>query len=263
MKMKRLRKAILVMTIVSLIGALPVFTTAFAATIGDCVLTGYTGMAGWFYQSSTPDGSSSQKDYFLAQPLYYPFQYDYQTTVDMWGFAWLKFDVGTETVESAYLALDLLGVGGMVLEDASEDYPATLDIYSAGDVDVASISNAEDDDAALVIAEALKNTLYSSGESLTGTITMSSNGTYYLDITEIYNAWVTGSIANNGLVLVSYSENNSGASAGVVGARFASFGSTEGSAPYITDSAAVPVPGAILLLGSGLVGLTGLRRRNS
>lgn len=260
----KLRKSIILLSAALLISGLAVINTASAAMIGDCILTGYAYMGGGS-RESTPDGPDGQRDYFLSQPL----EYLYETEVDgvfysedMWGYAWLKFDnLSAETVESAYLALDLLGVGGMFIEDASEEYPATLDVYSPGNIDVADLHGDDEDTEALALRETLKNTLYSDGQSLTGTIVMPENGAYYIDITGIYDDWVTGAAENNGLILVSYSENGSGYPLGIVGAKFASFGNETGNAPYITSVNPVPVPGAVWLLGSGLAGLAGLGRR--
>jgi hypothetical protein len=260
----KLRKAIILLSATLLVSSLAFIHTASAAMIGDCILSGYAYMGAGSRQS-TPDGPDDQKDYFLAQPLEYIYETEVDGvfySVDMWGYAWLKFDnLSTETVDSAYLALDLLGVGGMFIEDASEEYPATLDIYSPGDIDVADLHGDDEDTEALALRETLKNTLYSGGQSLTGAIVMPENGAYYIDITNIYNDWVTGEADNNGLILVSDSENGSGYPLGVVGAQFASFGNETGNTPYITSVNPVPVPGAVWLLGSGLLGMIGLRRR--
>lgn len=242
-KMFRLKIAL---TFVLLVGGMFITTTASASVDYTATLTGYTFMGG--------GGSytSGEKDYFLAQPL----AYDYDD-LDMWGFAWIKFDdVGAETVDSAYLALDLLGVGGMVVEDATEDYPGTIDIYNS-DVDVATLDGIST--AFTELRESVKEGLLAS-TALVEDYAMVENGLYYIDITDLYNSWVTGDIENNGLILVSNSSNSLEASGvvGAVGAKFASLGSVEGSAPFIST---VPVPGAVWLLGSGFVGFVGLRRR--
>ncbi len=223
-----------------LIGSLVILNTTVSAEIlGEANLTGYTYMGGGSANTSTPDGPDSQKDYVSAQPIDY-----YFGVANFWGYGWTKFDVGTETVSSAYLVLDLLGVGNMGASDASESNPGILDIYSPGTTDVADLG----------VDEGLRTSLH---DSLSGTtpfvndFTMTANGTYFIDITSIYNGWVDGTIANNGLILSTNVDNS--------GPRFASFGNADGNAPYISS---VPVPGAFLLMGFGLVGLIGFTRRD-
>jgi hypothetical protein len=227
--------------------------------IGDCTITGYAFMGGSGKQSTSDGLNPSQRTYFKAQPLTYMYE-----GTDMWGYAWLKFDNLSETaVDSAYLALDLLGVGGMAVEDASADYPGLVSIYSPGNIDVADLWASDANPDAAAAAQALRITLHDNlleDTALVADFIMPSNGTWYIDITDIYNAWVTGEAENNGLALVSNSENDSG-EIGSVGAMFAGFNNPSGNAPYITASP-VPVPGAVWLLGSGLAGLIGLRRRN-
>lgn len=253
----KLRTVFLSVTLALLITLTSGLSVTFADVIGDCSLTGYTYMGGGSSRLSVSDGPDSQKDYFLAQPLFYV----EGVSSNMWGFGWIKFDNLSETtVEHAYMVLDLLGVGAMETADASADYPATLDLYSPGSVDAEDLAGSESWD----LRTSLKDSLFPSGTPLMDTITMSANGTYYIDITQIYNGWVTGTIENNGLILVSYSENEmAGSSTGCVGAQFASFNSQEGHVPYIstTNTSSVPVPGTILLLGTGLAGLTGMVRR--
>jgi hypothetical protein len=249
----RFKKSIILFVTAILISGLALVHTASAGIIGDCTMTGYVYMSNYGTQLSTAE---SGNDYFLAQPLTYDFMGG-----DMWGYSYLKFDnLSDATVESAYLVLDLLGVGGMAVTDATEAYPATLDIYNPGDVDVVDIHGvdvADLDDSKLLRAVVRDELL--KGETIVDRVTMPSNGTYYIDITEIYNAWVEGEIDNNGLVLASNSPNVLEAQGylGAVGAKFASFNSEYGNAPYIST---VPVPGAVWLLGSGFLGIVGLRR---
>jgi hypothetical protein len=217
----KLKKTIMALTILLLIGGPSLVSMASAADFA-CTLTGYTFMGGASAYSSS-GGSNQNDDYFLAQPLTYMYG-----TNDMWGYAWIKFaNIGTETVDAAYLTLDLLGVGGMAIEDACEEYPGTLNIFSPGTTDVAGLADDSD------LRSTLRNTLYPNGAALLETVTMTSNGIYTIDITHIYNAWVTGEVVNNGIVLVSYSENSSGA-LGSVGTKYASTSGDLGTAPYIT-----------------------------
>ncbi|WP_319523073.1 VPLPA-CTERM sorting domain-containing protein [uncultured Desulfosarcina sp.] len=231
----KLRKSIAALIVALLIGGFAITGTASADVIGDCTLAGYTFMGGGFaYTNDT-------KDYLLAQPLEY-----YYGESNYWGYGWLKFDIGTETVDSAYLVLDILGSGSMSITDLSEENVGDLSIYSAGTTDVDDLA---DDSTA---RSNLQSTLYDDdGSLLLATLdSMTSNGLYYIDITDIYNSWVSGT-DNNGLVLVSD-----------LGLKIAGIGSEEGSAPYISTTNAVPVPAAAWLLGSGLLGLVGLRRRS-
>lgn len=260
----KFRKNILAVSIALFISVMGLIPMALASTstddvIGNCTLTGYSYMGGKAKISTSDALNPYQRDYFIAEPL--TFMYG---TTDMWGYAWLKFEVLSDTtVESAYLALDLLAVGGMVMEDASAEYPGVVDIYSPGDVDVtdlwASSANTEAAEAAEALRVSLHDTLLESDPLLN--VVMSSNGTYYIDITELYNGWVTGEIENNGIILVGTGQNSSD-EIGNIGAMFAGFNSDEGNAPYITTTAPVPVPAGLWLLGSGLIGLIGLRRRS-
>ena len=249
----KLRKTILRFTLALLVGALA-FANPAAADSYTASSTSYAYMGGSF--------SDSHSDYFIAGPL----EYDFNGT-NMWGYATIDFEtIGTGTVDQAYLNLELLAVGSMNYEDASADYPAVVDVYSPGDTDVSALDK---DGAATLYADlADANT---GTTSLLTTVTMTSNGVWAIDITDIYNAWVTDESDNNGLVLVcaSPNANEAGGTVGAVGAVFTGisgvgktgnglYGTT---APSITTSA-VPVPAAVWLLGSGLFGLVGLRRRS-
>jgi hypothetical protein len=230
-------KATMVLVIALLIGGLATAPMASADIIGDATLTGYTFMGGGSAYVSTPEGPNA-KDYFLAQPLV-------ESSAGYWGYGWMKFDnLETQTVDSAYLVVDLLGVGAMNITPATPENPGILDIYTPGAIDVADLG----DDAAL--RATLQGNLAGTAP-LVDAFTMTSNGTYYIDITDIYNGWVDGSITNNGLVFSALDDGD--------GTKYASFGSPDGSAPFVSS---VPVPGAVWLLGGGLLALVGLRRRN-
>ena len=230
----KLRNMTMAGIIALLIGAMVMAGPAAAATIGDCSLTGYTFMGGGIaYTSPT-------KDYLLAQPLV-------EESAGYWGYGWLKFDNLSDTaVDSAYLVVDVLGQGSMTITDLRATNVGDLSIYSPGTTDVGDLA----DDATL--RSTLQGTLSSDDGSLLigNDASMTSNGLYYFDITDLYNSWMTGA-DNNGLVLASD-----------VGIKIAGIGNAGGIAPYISSTSAVPVPAAVWLLGSGLCGLLGLRRRS-
>jgi hypothetical protein len=211
--------------------------TASADVLGNCTVTGYTFMGGGTAYQSTAAGPNT-KNYFLAQPLNYDFG-----GMNMWGYGWAKFDVGTETVSDAYLVIDLIGVGAMGLVPATPAAPGILDIYDPGATDVAGLGTATQSQR-----KALRDTL-DTATPLVGAFTMTSDGTYAIDITDIYNDWVNGTIANNGLI---FSTIDGGSGTG-----YASFRHSTGSAPYIST---VPEPATMALLAMGGLA-TVLRRR--
>ena len=227
----KLRKIFILLMSVLLIGSMTMAAPAMADVIGDCSLTGYTFMGGGIAYTN------SAKDYFLAQPLV-------EESAGYWGYGWLKFDNLSETtVDSAYLVVDVLGSGSMSISELSETNVGDLSIYSSGDTDVATLG------ASTSARSTLQTTLASDDSLLlTSDTNMISNGLYYIDITDLYNSWVDGT--NNGLVLTSD-----------LGLKMTGIGSTVGTTPYISTSA-VPVPGAVWLMITGLLGMTGLRRRN-
>ena len=232
----KLRKTIMLLVIALLVGTMATAGPAMADIIGDCSLTGYTFMGGGIAYTN-----ANGKDYLLAQPLV-------EESQDYWGYGWLKFEnLSTETVASAYLAVDVLGSGSMNIEDLSATNVGDLSIYSPGTTDVDDLGSDS------TLRSTLQSTLSSDDGSLflDSDTNMTSNGLYYLDITDLYNGWVTGDADNNGLVLVSD-----------IGIKMAGIGSTEGTTPYITTSA-VPVPGAVWLMITGLLGTVGLRRKRN
>jgi hypothetical protein len=204
-------------------------STIQADVIGDCSLTGYTFMGGSMAYTSTPE--YSEKNYFLAQPLSYE-----DSGANYWGYGWVKFDnLASTRVESAYLVFNLLGIGAMSMTPASESNPADLEIYLPGAIDVADLADS-------TLRSQLRDNLDGT-TSFSGAITMTANGTYSLDITDLYNRWVTGETENNGLVFVSS------------GSKYASFGNSSGSAPYLSSTLVgtqVPEPATIALLSLGL-----------
>ncbi len=220
-------KLIRIITILAVLVTGNLFCSHTASADYPCTLTGYAYMGGTGF-------NISEQSYFIAGPMTYMFN-----GTDMWGFAFIKFDtIGTEEVQSAYLVVDLLKVGSMYLEDASETYPGKLDIYSPGDTDVASLATVSD-------AATLHTTLKASSSPIVSDFTMTANGTYAIDITDIYNAWVRGDQANNGLVLMSDSENSGASNAsnlGPVGTKYAGLNGTLGTMPYITFSAPESAP---------------------
>ncbi len=236
-----LRQRIATCVVASIIGGLAFTQSGSAATI-DCSLTGYTFMGANDAYVSTPDGPAGQKTYFLAQPLNYPMG---TPPANMWGCGWIKFDdIGDSTVDSSHLYFDLLGAGAMGTTPASEDNPAVLDIYSAGSIDVADLGGDYD------LRWELRDNLDASSPLCT--ITMTSNGAHSVDITDLYNSWVTGGeTANNGLVFAAPDQGT--------GSKYASFGNASGNAPYIS-TAPVPEPSSLLLLAMGIGALALLKK---
>lgn len=202
---------------------LSVVETASAGAVGTCTLTGYAFMGCSGAYVGTP-GGSNPKDYFLGQPLYHEFNGD-----NMGGFGWAKFAVGTAIVDSAYLIYDLVGVGSMSVDPPTPEYPAYLDLYTPGDIDVADLPGeyGEYGDDGFILCQTLQDNLRNSGVPLS--IVMAHNGTYCVDITDLYNGWVAGTIDNHGLVFSA--PDDMGGNAG----RYASFGNSSGDAPSITS----------------------------
>ena len=227
----KVRTIIMAWVLASLVGGLVLVNTAAAdESTYPCTLAGYVYMGGMGF-------NINNAQYFIAGPMEY-----YYSGTDYWGFAFIKFDtIGTEEVEHAYLMIELLKVGSMHLEDASEGYPGEVDLYSPGDTDVADLSSAED-------ATTLHNTLKASSTPFVADYTMPANGAYTIEITDIYNAWVRGDQDNNGLILISESENsnsggdNPGNNLGPVGTQYAGLDGSLGTAPYIAFSAPEEAP---------------------
>lgn len=214
--------------VVTAVAALGLFPNA-EASLGDLERTGYTAMGGSVM--GNPLGYITQetgdKDYVLLQPL------DGGVNgPSLWGYAWMKFtNLSTTTVDAAHLVLNQLPGSGMGYSEPTAENPVTFYIHNVT-ADVADITI----DTA-VMSEFL-NTHVLETPAITALIT--SPGVFTVDITDIYNSWVTGN--NYGMVL-------SGAG------KFASIGNANGAAPYL-----VPEPATLAILGLG--GLLGLRKRN-
>jgi hypothetical protein len=141
----------------------------------------------------------------------------------------MKFDdVGQTEVPSARLHFNVLGVGSMAVTPASEQNPAILSVYDAGTFDVAGLGGSWD------VREDLRDAL--DGTSPIATITATEDGDHWVDITAVYNGWVSGGIANHGLILAAPDNGN--------GSKIASFGDPAG-APYLQT---VPEPGTLALV---------------
>ena len=222
-----LKKMIIALAAVLLTGVLAFSNTAFAEDGPyECTLTGYSFMGG--------SGFKTNQGYFIATPMEYWF-----SGTDMYGFAFLKFDtIGTETVEKAYLNLDLVSVGAMDLMDATDAFPGFVDVYSPGNTDVASFTSVADTNALHAVLKADPAKYH-----ITRSVAMTSNGVWAIDITELYNSWVTGTIPNNGIILYSNSVNahEAGGTIGAVGTKYAGLDGSNGKKPLITFSIAPSV----------------------
>ena len=220
-----------------LVGAFSV--SSMATTIGECTLTGYTFMGGWGAHTN------KDRDYFLADPLVYM-----DNGYNWWGYGWVKFGNLEDTpVASAYIVFDLLGVGGMRKKPASESDPAILYLYDPGSIDVEALGG--NDDNAATLREQLQQDLTAPGVEPIATITMTSNGTYSVDIADLYNSWVAGD--NHGVVFAA--PDNGKAS------KYAGFNNANGNVPYIS-TVPVPEPISLLVLTSGIPWLLTLRKKH-
>ncbi len=221
-----------------LVVAFSMVTSVQADIIGECTLTGYTFMGGGI--AYTNDGTGT-KDYFLAQPLVFM-----SDGVNYWGYGWVKFNCLESTpVASAYIVFDLLGVGAMSITPASESNPAILHLYDPGSIDVAGLGDDES------LRNQLQENLTADGVEPIATITMTSNGTYSVDITDLYNSWVAGD--NHGIVFAAPDEGT--------GSKYAGFGNADGNAPYIS-TIPIPEPVSLFVLTSGILWLSVFRRRH-
>jgi hypothetical protein len=243
----KLRKTFLYFSLALMVGALTLANAVSAATTTyNATLTGYTyeGGAEVYTSSGNASGENVNSDYFVAGPQ------KYIRGADTYAYSWLKFeDIGTQIAESAYLTLELIGVGSATdYEDVTGFANGLLLDATCSDIDVAEFVDN---------ADALTETRRQINQTMMGfvnDVVMLENGIYTIDITSVYNYWVTGDIENTGLLLYTDTDNYESA-------IFASTSGKLGVAPTLTVSA-VPVPGAVWLLGSGLVGLIGLRRRS-
>ncbi len=207
----------------SILGGLPLSASADSF---DGTLTGYTFMGG--------ASAYANRDYFLVGSL----NYDY-SGANYWGCAWLKFDnLGASPVPSARLDLNLLGVGSMSFVPATPENPAVVNVYSAGDIDVAGLAGSRD------LRDELRDALDASAPL--ATVTMTADGAHSLDITSLYNSWVSGTAANHGIVLAAPDNG--------LGSKFAGVGAV--GAPSIHT---VPEPGTVVLVGVCLVAIGAAR----
>lgn len=243
----KLRKTFLYLILALLVVPLALASTASAATTTyNATLTGYTYGGGEEVYTNTGNasGENVNSDYFVAGPN------KYIDGADTWAFSWLKFEnIGMEVAESAVLTLELLGVGSATdYEDVTGFANGLLLDATSSDIDVTEFADN---------AEALADTRGQIDRTMMGfvnDVVMLENGIYAIDVTSLYNYWIAGDIEDKGLLLYTDTDNYESA-------IFASTSGELGMAPTLTVST-VPVPGAVWLLGSGLVGLIGLRRRS-
>ena len=157
------RKLFFVSALVSILSVSAFTAAASADVLGECAMTGYTFMGGGSAYFSTPENTGG-KDYFPRLVVELRLT---ATAPTMWGYGWVKFDVGDTAVDSAYLVFDLLGVGSMSVVPPTAENPAYLDVYDPGAIDVASITD-------VIARDTLRNNLDAS--SPLASLTMTADG---------------------------------------------------------------------------------------
>ncbi len=105
---------------------------------------------------------------------------------------------------------------------------------------------------------------YTTSQSVTPTVDVTTGATELvsLDITNIVKGWLDGSLTNFGVEMI-YPELNTGDA--FYWATIDDDGTVYGNVtPFLqVETSAVPIPAAVWLLGSGLLGLLGVRRKQN
>jgi hypothetical protein len=174
--------------------------------------------------------------------------------------AYFKYDLGSlagisaTDVTSASMNFYLRKKGGMG--------PAPVAVGSTGTLQVDPYASAPD----FTPYGGSRGTLasgYTASQSVTPTVDVTTGATELisLDITNIVKGWLSGSLTNFGVEMI-YPELNTDDA--FYWAATEDDGTAYGNVtPFlqVQTASAVPIPGAAWLLGSGLLGLIGVRRR--
>ena len=174
------------------------------------------------------------------------------------------YDPGVMTC-TGLLRFDLSGLSGVAADDIisaefkfyaqSHSYgaPAGTTIYSsihALDESVILTEDVDADGRGIIHGYNRPNNV---GDAFTG----ASTGTDtwgYADITDILKDWVSGDLINNGIEFADLADADG------YSVHFTSIQGDAAYHPYL-EVTTVPIPGAVYLLGSGLLGLLGFRRK--
>jgi len=175
--------------------------------------------------------------------------------VDLTIQGYFKYDlsslsgISANDVTSASMNFYLRDKGGMG--------PAPIAVGAAGTLQVDPYATAPD----FTPYAGSRGTLapgYTASQSVSPTVDVTTGGTELisLDITNIVKGWLSGSLANFGVEMI-YPELNTDDAF-----YWATMEGGAATSPFLqVETAAVPIPAAAWLLGSGLLGMIGVRRR--